>query len=351
MMSEILPGRARGFLVLSAAMMSLFAPMARAEQVVNKELGFSLRTPEGYVSAPERIKDKNVWIYCWVKDNPSGAGQSLLIRKMGGVLSHRHAELSEYPPEKKIKLLRANWNGYSIDVVEVPEANNGVAVLNYNILIPLSPQAIMLSFAGPESQKTELLKHVGSVLGSLKGESNWVRALAVKTDAKPSLPSADEVDALLRPDCFKDPQTGVQIRLPKEWVPIEGNKSTGFSAQTRDRVPAGGLAPYVLIDSVAVPNIKPSDIQGLIDFKNGDNRKKLEDYTIMPPTAAPIVANRAAGVLNAGFIYSKTMPLRMIQLWVIGEEKAYSVTFTSLQATYDANEKTFLASLSTIKFE
>jgi hypothetical protein len=160
--------------------------------------------------------------------------------------------------------------------------------------------------------------------------------------------AAAQGDELLEAKAFHDPQSGIDLRLPKGWVAKQGIKSTGFEAPAKDRVAAGGLAPSVILGRDPAPGVKPSDIDAVIKGKRAQYAKLFKGYREEAAGPVPEIAGKGVGRIDCSHVVSGVLRIRTGQVWVLGDGVAYTITFTSLGETYADHEKAFDAVLKSI---
>jgi hypothetical protein len=91
---------------------------------------------------------------------------------MHATLGREHLEASDLPA--KSQLMTVRWNGLDIDAIRTDTAQTGAAITVYTAQVPLRKEAIQVVAAGPTARAQEALAILNSVLGSLKGETNWL---------------------------------------------------------------------------------------------------------------------------------------------------------------------------------
>jgi hypothetical protein len=154
----------------------------------------------------------------------------------------------------------------------------------------------------------------------------------------------------LLPEFFKDPKTNIEIRLPKGWVIKKGINDTGYQAPKKDQGEKGRLAPSVLFSHEAVPRVRPSDVDAIVEGKREQYPKIFSGYHDETSNITkPDLAGKGVGMISFSVLVSNVVPVQSTQIWIVANKEYYLVTFTSLRETYAANEALFDAMAKTIK--
>ncbi len=163
--------------VAAAAMVVLAAwPVCAADTFRDPQLGFTFEVPGGFEPEHQPVFDLP-GILCTFSRPATGEGQIktfLFIKRLKGVIGPERMSPELAPPH--VKLTTTRWQGYVLDVFEVSETVDGVAILTCNVQVPLKKAAVQLSVVGPAEQGPELARLRDLALQGLKGESNWTRA-------------------------------------------------------------------------------------------------------------------------------------------------------------------------------
>ena len=180
----------------------------------------------------------------------------------------------------------------------------------------------------------------GAVMTAMSGHS---RSLAAEPATAPT------VDPNLEENAFKDPRSGVQLRLPKGWVRKQGIADTGFQAPAKDRVQAGGLSPSIVLSKGAAPGVKPSDVDAMIADKRKQYAQVFAGYKDEEPSSVlPHIPNKGVGRIDYSFVLANVLPVRGAQIWIVEKDQVYTITCTSLSEAYVNNAKVFNAVIDTI---
>ena len=75
------------------------------------------------------------------------------------------------PP--RTQLLTVRWQGFDIDVLRTDSVQSGAPIVVYTAQVPLRREAIQVIVAAPLAATAQAQATLNTVLGSLKGESNW----------------------------------------------------------------------------------------------------------------------------------------------------------------------------------
>ena len=146
--------------------MLLPAVLLLLQSASNADLGYVMSVPEGFVSIPAAGKAGDV-LGCW-----AGEAIVLCVQRMRATLGREHLKSSDLPA--KSQLLTVRWKGLDIDAIRTDTSQAGTPITIYTAQVPLRKEAIQVVVAGPRARATETLAILNSVLGSLKGETNWL---------------------------------------------------------------------------------------------------------------------------------------------------------------------------------
>ena len=151
--------------------MFVHAVLLALQAASNAELGYVMSLPEGFVAIPAEFAGGRAGdvVGCWARE-----GSVLCVQRMHATLGREHLKASDLPA--KSQLMTVRWNGLDIDAIRTDTSQGGTAITVYTAQVPLRKEAIQLVAAGPSGRATEALATLNSVLGSLKGETNWLSA-------------------------------------------------------------------------------------------------------------------------------------------------------------------------------
>lgn len=140
----------------------------------NAELGYVMSLPEDFVAIPAEFAGGRDVVGCWAGEgSQSSRGAFVLcVQRMHATLGREHLKSSDLPA--KSQLLTVRWNGLDIDAIRTDTGQTGTPITVYTAQVPLRREAIQVIVAGPSARATEALAILNSVLGSLKGETNWL---------------------------------------------------------------------------------------------------------------------------------------------------------------------------------
>jgi hypothetical protein len=154
------------------------ASVVSAEQVNDSNLKFSLSIPDEFVRDPQLAGAQPDFVYAFRKTEPQDIGVVIIIERMRGTIRRERLDLSKAPPGFAGRVLTVRWHDFDLDALEVPEQVNGIETVNYNVQVPLKPEAIQIRVVGRRDRKDHLLQLTNGLLGSLQGDSNWLRSSA-----------------------------------------------------------------------------------------------------------------------------------------------------------------------------
>ncbi len=145
------------------------------QTVSNAELGYAMSLPNGFGAIPAEFAGGHDIVGCWTREgsqSPSPGAFVLCIQRMHATLGREHLKSSDLPATSQV--LKVRWNGLDIDAVRTDTSQAGTPITVYTVQVPLRKEAIQLVVAGPSARAPETLATLNSVLGSLKGETNWL---------------------------------------------------------------------------------------------------------------------------------------------------------------------------------
>lgn len=161
-------------LLLSTAIVKA---QSTAPTVVRDASGFSFSVPAGFTVMPEVPAKDPMVLYAYKRTNDAGQLVELLaIEKLKGVIGRESLDAS-IPAGFKGRLLKAKWEGFDIDVFELPETLSDAKFVTYNAQVPLKPFAIQVKVFGADTRKTELRALLDVTLAGVEGPSNWIRSI------------------------------------------------------------------------------------------------------------------------------------------------------------------------------
>ena len=160
--------------VMSAVIFFLLVVVTAGEsQVRNAELGYSLTLPEGFTDFPEARSQKDV-VDSWSEATPVSANGALvlLVVRMHGVLPREAMRQEDVPANTQV--LSFKWKGFEVSGLRTQASQAGKPVFVLVAQVPLRPEAVQLSVAGPADQETRGQAILEATLASLEGETNWL---------------------------------------------------------------------------------------------------------------------------------------------------------------------------------
>ena len=169
---------------------------AHAEQLDDPNLKFSLTIPDGFVRDPQLAQARPDYIHAFRKAEPQDIGIVIIIERMRGTIARERLDVTKAPPGFAGRVLTVNWRDFELDAVELPQEVNGILTVNYIVQVPLKPEAISISVTGRRDRKDQILELTNTLLGSLQGDSNWLR-----TSAPPVLTQSPNYGLLILVPC------------------------------------------------------------------------------------------------------------------------------------------------------
>jgi len=151
----------------------LVVASAGESQVRNAELGYSLTLPEGFTDFPEARSQKDV-VDSWSEATPVSANGALvlLVVRMHGVLPREAMRQEDVPANTQVVSFK--WKGFEVSGLRTQASQEGKPVFVLVAQVPLRPEAVQLSVAGPADQETRGQAIMEATLASLEGETNWL---------------------------------------------------------------------------------------------------------------------------------------------------------------------------------
>ncbi len=151
----------------------LVVATAGESQVRNAELGYSLTLPEGFTDFPEARSQKDV-VDSWSEAAPVSANGALvfLVVRMHGILPREAMRQEDVPANTQVVSFK--WKGFDVSGLRTQTSQEGKPVFVLVAQVPLRPEAVQLSVAGPTDQETRGQAIMEATLASLEGETNWL---------------------------------------------------------------------------------------------------------------------------------------------------------------------------------
>jgi len=151
----------------------LVVATAGESQVRNAELGYSLTLPEGFTDFPEARSQKDV-VDSWSEATPVSANGALvfLVVRMHGILPREAMRQEDVPANTQVVSFK--WKGFDVSGLRTQASQEGKPVFVLVAQVPLRPEAVQLSVAGPADQETRGQAIMEATLASLEGETNWL---------------------------------------------------------------------------------------------------------------------------------------------------------------------------------
>lgn len=175
--TELLPVNNRYQLLAAVALFLMLAPPILAgETIVDAARGFTLTLPDGFVSRSDLIESDSNVVHAFVLGDLAGEQLAMIlyVEALGYEIQiGERLERSKMPPSFEGRLFTTQWHDLELDLVEVPQIDEGVKTLTYNVPVPLKKSAIQLSLLGPADREAEIRTQLAQILGGLHGESNW----------------------------------------------------------------------------------------------------------------------------------------------------------------------------------
>jgi len=138
------------------------------QATANAELGYVMSLPDDFVAVPALGFSSPDVVGCWAGDNHI----LLCVQRMHAVLGREHLKPADLP--SRSQLMTVKWNGLDIDAIRTDTAQGGGAITVYTAQVPLRREAVQVVAAGSRARAAEVLATLNQVLGSLKGETNWL---------------------------------------------------------------------------------------------------------------------------------------------------------------------------------
>lgn len=174
------PGRRRGsLLLLILANFLASGRFANAEELIDRELGFTLQLPPGSIPRPD-LKNPGQGIKHAYQIGELEEGivpTFLMIKPIDEVIRRNSLRIEDLPPGVRGTLFTTTWKGFTVDGIEIPQEIRSLKTVALNVNVPLKKQAIQLDVFGPAESRQELHEILRQSLDNLQGESNWVPSL------------------------------------------------------------------------------------------------------------------------------------------------------------------------------
>jgi hypothetical protein len=163
--------------VFLAAKPTRLQPVVRNEGgriLKDENLGLTLEVPAGFVDFPAGKALRNA-DYFFIKGDTNDNELDLLfsIQALAGVLPKQRADTNMLGGNTNATLRGFNWRGMEIDGVVLQENLLGSAFTTYNIHLPTTPRAMVISLGAPSARKAELDQITAALLPSIDAKSDW----------------------------------------------------------------------------------------------------------------------------------------------------------------------------------
>ena len=154
-------------------LLSLVAATAAQSQMRNAELGYTLTLPQGFTEFPEARSQKDV-VDAWTEATPTSPNGAvvILVARMHGVLPREAMRQEDVPANTHVVSFK--WKNFDVSGVKTQTSQAGKPVFVLVAQLPLRPEAVQLSVAGPADQQTRGQAIMEATLASLGGETNWL---------------------------------------------------------------------------------------------------------------------------------------------------------------------------------
>lgn len=152
---------------------------ATAEELVDRQLDFTLQLPQRVVPRPDLVGQTPDIVHAF-ELTPVDEDQYpivLLIERMRGTLPNSRLKVTNRLLNTKLKLFTTTWQGFTLDATEVPENIEGVQTVTFNVQIPLKREAIQVRLFGLAEQSNEMHTLLNAALLGLHGKSNWIASV------------------------------------------------------------------------------------------------------------------------------------------------------------------------------
>ena len=148
------------------------SPLVAGETVSNRQLGFRLTVPDGFVQDPEMVQGKVVCAFQRAPTANQKMGTFILVTRLDGVLGREKLDPKEITASfPHATIVTEKWGEFDIEVFRVPEAFD---LLTFTAQVPLKPEAVQISVTGEAARENELRSELRYVLGTLEGSTNWL---------------------------------------------------------------------------------------------------------------------------------------------------------------------------------
>jgi hypothetical protein len=162
--------------VLQSVVLTLIAtPLVASEWVYDPEFQFGFSVPDGFVKDHESEQGKVLFAFQRRPIGNEKMGRFILVSRLGGVLGREKIDSKEAASiNPQVTIMTEKWKGFDIDVFRVPTQVGNLQLLTFNAQVPLTPEAVQIGVSGEAASENELRSELRSVLGSLKGQTNWL---------------------------------------------------------------------------------------------------------------------------------------------------------------------------------
>jgi hypothetical protein len=141
--------------------------------VADRELGFTLRLPEGFQDFPAgRAQGRAAYSYL----RGAGTDRQIMVSISGlrGALP-REIPLPESYPGGELSTFEVRWKReFKVPVVQIRQQVRDISMTVMTVQIPISPRALKVEVAGGATNEEEMRAILTSIVSSLDGKTNWL---------------------------------------------------------------------------------------------------------------------------------------------------------------------------------
>ena len=140
----------------------------------NAQLGYELTVPDGFVDFPDGRASSPDVVECWTEDEAvsTQGAMVLCIQRMHGVLGREKLSGADLPVGSQLTTLR--WRDFDIAGIRSRAERDEGPLFVLAAQVPLKPEAVQLTYAGPADQEARIDSLMQVTLASFQGKSNWL---------------------------------------------------------------------------------------------------------------------------------------------------------------------------------
>jgi hypothetical protein len=165
---------------IRSTLLLVIGAAAAGAQVTNRELGYTITPPPGFVAWPDG-KTAPDMVDCWAEEKPAEGSAgivTLCVQRLGGTLGRDPMSEGDLGAPN-LKLTKFEWSDFEIEGVESSATEENGNAIGFVAQVPLEGEAVQLVIRAPTDQKARARKIMASTLDGFIGESDWLSSTEI----------------------------------------------------------------------------------------------------------------------------------------------------------------------------